>query len=101
MGQLVTGGRLEITALGDAVNECARIQETARDGEALVSKNLIEHLTDDDAASIGLDPDTLVYRTLGELENAQEKAKRDAGTIPVTPLPPTDHGNHLEATSHQ
>jgi class 3 adenylate cyclase len=101
MGQLVTGGRLEITALGDAVNECARIQETARDGEALVSKNLIEHLSDEDAATLHLDPDTLVYRTLGELANATEKAKRDAGTIPVTPLPPADHGNTLEATSHQ
>ncbi|MFP5297858.1 MAG: adenylate/guanylate cyclase domain-containing protein [Actinomycetota bacterium] len=86
MGQLVTGGRLEISALGDAVNECARIQESARDGQALVSKNLIEHLSDNDAESLGLDPDTLVYRTVGELETASDKARRDAGTIPVTPL---------------
>jgi class 3 adenylate cyclase len=41
MGQLVTGGRLEVTALGDAVNECARIQQSAREGEVLASKNLI------------------------------------------------------------
>lgn len=86
MGQLVTGGRLEITALGDAVNETARIQETARDGQALMSKNLVEHLSDDDAKTLGLDPDTLIYRTLGELESATDKARRDAGTIPVTPL---------------
>lgn len=86
MGQLVTGGRLEITALGDAVNECARIQETACDGEALLSKSLVEHLNAADAQALGLDPDTLVYRTLGEIEGASVKAQRDAGTIPVTPL---------------
>lgn len=86
MGQLVTGGRLEITALGDNVNECARIQETARDGQVLVSKNLIEHLTEEDSADLGLDPDILIYRTLAELPSASEKAKRDAGTLPVTIL---------------
>ncbi len=86
MGQLVSGGRLEITALGDNVNECARIQETARDGQVLVSKNLIEHLTDEDSAELALDPDSLVYRTLAELPSATEKAKRDAGTLPVTVL---------------
>lgn len=86
MGQLVTGGRLEITALGDAVNECARIQESARDGDALASKNLIEHLTEEDALALGLDPDTVVYRTVGELPGATDKAKRDAGTLPVTLL---------------
>ena len=32
LGQVVTGGRLEVTALGDEVNECARIQQSARDG---------------------------------------------------------------------
>ncbi|MGH2730368.1 MAG: adenylate/guanylate cyclase domain-containing protein, partial [Actinomycetota bacterium] len=86
MGQLVTGGRLEVTALGDAVNECARIQDTARDGEALASKSLIEHLTDADAAALGLDPDGVVYRTLAELPAAGDKAIRDAGGIPVTVL---------------
>ena len=34
LGQVVTGGRLEVTALGDEVNECARIQQSARDGIA-------------------------------------------------------------------
>jgi class 3 adenylate cyclase len=29
MGQLVTGGRLEVTALGDEVNECARILQSS------------------------------------------------------------------------
>lgn len=86
MGQLVTGGRLEVTALGDSVNEGARIQECARDGDILVSKILIENLTDEDAAAINVDPDSLVYRTVGELGRATEKAKRDAGGIPVTTL---------------
>jgi class 3 adenylate cyclase len=86
MGQLVTGGRLEVTALGDAVNECARIQESARDGASLASKPLIEHLSDEDARALGLDPDGVVYRTVAELPAASEKAIRDAGSIPVTVL---------------
>jgi len=86
MGQLVTGGRLEVTALGDAVNECARIQESAYDGAILASKSLIEHLTDEDAVAVALDPDTVLYRTIEELPSASEKAKRDAGGLPVTPL---------------
>ena len=86
MGQLVTGGRLEVTALGDAVNECARIQESARSGATLASKSLIEHLTDGDAAALEIDPDNVLYRTIEELPEATEKAKRDAGGLPVTPL---------------
>ena len=86
MGQLVTGGRLEVTALGDQVNEGARIQESARDGAILASKALIEHLTDDDAAGLGLEPGGVLYRTVADLPGASEKAKRDAGGIPVTNL---------------
>ena len=86
MGQLVTGGRLEVTALGDRVNEAARIQESARDGEVLASKSLLEHLSDDDAAALGIDPDSVIYRTVAELESATDKALRDAGGIPVTVL---------------
>jgi len=86
MGQLVTGGRLEVTALGDRVNEAARIQESARDGEILASKSLLEHLTDEDADALGIDPDGVIYRTVSELDTATEKAMRDAGGIPVTVL---------------
>jgi class 3 adenylate cyclase len=86
MGQLVPGGRLDVTALGDEVNETARIQDSAEEGRTLVSKQLVEHLTDDDAASLGLDIEKLSYQTVSELERATEKAVRDAGTIPVTPL---------------
>jgi class 3 adenylate cyclase len=86
MGQLVTGGRLEATALGDEVNECARIQETAHEGKILASKALVERLTDDDARALGIDPDSVLYRTVGDMPEATPKAKRDAGGIPVTPL---------------
>jgi class 3 adenylate cyclase len=86
MGQLVTGGRLEVTALGDRVNEASRIQESARDGEVLASKSLIEHLTDEDAAALGLDADGVIYRTVAELDSVTDKALRDAGGIPVTVL---------------
>jgi class 3 adenylate cyclase len=86
MGQLVTGGRLEVTALGDRVNETARVQESARDGQALATKSLIEHLSDEDARAAGLDPDQIVYTPVAELPGATDKAVRDAGQLPVTSL---------------
>lgn len=86
MGQLVTGGRLEVTALGDAVNECARIQETARDGEMLVSKTLLENLDEQAANQLRIDTDSLVYRSIAETAHASEKAVRDAGGIAVSSL---------------
>jgi class 3 adenylate cyclase len=87
IGQVVTGGRLEVTALGDEVNECARIQESARDGTVLASKALIERLDSEHSKGIGVDPDTVAYCTVAELPGASEKAVRDAGSIPVTEVP--------------
>ena len=86
MGQLVTGGRLEVTALGDETNECARIQESARDGAVLASKALIERLDEREAGTLGIDPGSMLYRTLSQLPGASPKAIRDAGSIPVTVL---------------
>jgi class 3 adenylate cyclase len=83
MGQVVTSGRLEVTALGDEVNEAARMQETARDGTLLVSKALVERLAPDDAAELGIDPDRTLYRPLAEWRGATEKAVRDAGGLAV------------------
>ena len=83
MGQLIPGGRLDVTALGDEVNECFRIQEVAATDQTLASKQLLEQLTDDDAAALGLDLEKLSYKTVGEFPNVSEKATRDAGTIPV------------------
>lgn len=87
MGQLVTDGRLEVTALGDEVNECARIQETARGGALLVSKALLERLDAADARALGLDPDALHYTSLEDLPHATPKAIRDAGRLAVTEIP--------------
>ena len=86
MGQLVTGGRLEVTALGDEVNEGARIQEAAREGSILASKALVERLSSGDAIGLGIDRDRLLYRTLAELPSVTDKGKRDAGGIPVATI---------------
>lgn len=86
MGQVVRGGRLEVSALGDEVNECARIEESAQDGAVLASKALIERLGPDDAAAVGLDPRSVRYRALGDLPGAGDKAKRDAGGLAVADL---------------
>jgi class 3 adenylate cyclase len=86
MGQIVTGGRLEVTALGDEVNETARIQDAARAGAILASKDLVERLRPDDAALLGLDPNRVSYSPLARIEGVSEKVQRDAGAIPVTEL---------------
>ncbi len=86
IGQLVPGGRLDITALGDAVNECALIQECADPHQTLASKQVIEHLSPDDAASLGTDPDKIRYRLLAQVDDASDKATAVAGAIPVATL---------------
>lgn len=84
MGQLVPGGRLDVTALGDEVNEAARIQECADAHQTLASKQLVERLTPDDAAKLGLDLEKLLYQPISKLPSAVKKAIEDAGAIPVT-----------------
>ncbi len=84
MGQLVPGGRLDVTALGDEVNEAARVEETAEAGQTLVTKQLLERLTPEDAAKLGVDLEKITYQTVAEHPEASEKAVRDAGGIPVT-----------------
>ena len=61
VGNITTAGRTEVTALGDEVNEAARIEACATGGRTLASKNLIERLDDTDAARLGLDPDAITY----------------------------------------
>jgi class 3 adenylate cyclase len=80
LGQLVPGGRLEITALGDEVNQAARIQECARDGRVLASKAFVEQL---DQTSLDVRPR---YEQLQDLPGATAKAIADAGQIAVTTL---------------
>jgi len=86
MGQIVTGGRLEVTALGDEINECARIQETASGGQILASKPLIERLSEADAKDLGIEIGSRTYEILNELEPASAKTTRDGLVIPVTIL---------------
>jgi class 3 adenylate cyclase len=86
VGQVATSGRLEVTALGDQMNECARIEAAAGAGSVLASKELIERLAPDDALAAGVDPESISYTPLGEREGAGEKAARDAGAIPVAEI---------------
>ncbi|HET6830368.1 MAG TPA: adenylate/guanylate cyclase domain-containing protein, partial [Solirubrobacterales bacterium] len=85
VGQVSAIGRLEVTALGDEMNEAARIESVASGGAILASKQLIERLGPADAAELGVDPDEVAYRPLGEL-GAGDKVMRDAGAIAVTEL---------------
>ncbi|MBK5111711.1 MAG: hypothetical protein JJE10_10225, partial [Thermoleophilia bacterium] len=83
VGSIVTGGRSEVTALGDEVNEAARIEACAGGGQTLASKSLVERLDPEDAMALSLDPEHITYAQLGELDTATEKARRDAPAIAV------------------
>jgi class 3 adenylate cyclase len=83
MGRIVTGGRSEVTALGDEVNEAARIEACATGGRALASKSLIERLDHIAADALGLDTNRTTYTPLAELPTATDKARRDAPSIAV------------------
>ena len=86
MGNIGTVARSEVTALGDEVNEAARIEGCATGGLILTSKPLVERLDDDDAATVGIDPDRLAYTQLADLTAATDKARRDAPAIAVCEL---------------
>ena len=83
IGQVATSGRLEVTALGDEVNECARIQEATHGGVLLATKALIERMDPSDARAAGIDVEDLRYTLVADLPEAGEKAVRDAGGIAV------------------
>jgi len=81
VGGVLTRGRADVTALGDEMNEAARIEASATGGRILASKSLIERLDADDAEALGLRHVT--YVPLGDLTAASAKALRDAPAIPV------------------
>ncbi len=83
VGQIATSGRTEVTALGDEVNEGARIEACATGGRTLASKELLERLNTEDAVALDLDPDHITYTPLTDLPTATEKARRDAPAIVV------------------
>lgn len=72
-----------MTALGDEMNEGARIEACATGGRLLASKPLLERLNPADADALGLRPDTTAYAPLAELSSASEKARRDAPALAV------------------
>ena len=83
VGWITTTGRSEVTALGDEVNEAARIEACASGGRMLASKTLIERLNPNDAAALGINPDRVTYTPVADLPTATEKARRDAPAIAV------------------
>jgi class 3 adenylate cyclase len=83
VGQIATSGRTEVTALGQEVNEGARIEACAAGGQILASKALLERLDPNDADALQLDPDRMTYIPLAELPTATEVARRDAPSIAV------------------
>jgi class 3 adenylate cyclase len=83
VGNFSTGGRNEVTALGDEVDEGARIEACPGDGRSLASKALVERLASTDAAALGLDPDRVGYTAPADLATATDKARRDAPAIAV------------------
>jgi class 3 adenylate cyclase len=83
MGRILTRGRSEITALGDEMNETARIEACATGGRALASKALIERLNRADADALGVDTAHANYTPLADLPTATYKARRDAPAIAV------------------
>ena len=86
MGQLVPGGRLDVTALGDEVNEAARIEQAACAHQTLASKQLLEGLNGPHSSELGLDTQSLTYRLLAEIAPHAEKIVRDAGSLAVAPV---------------
>lgn len=86
IGSIVTAGRSEVTALGDEVNDAARIEPCASGGRVLASKDLIERLDPAEAAALEIDPAAVSYIQLADLDTATEKARRDAPLIPVCDL---------------
>ena len=86
VGLISSVGRTEVTALGDEVNECARIEACATGGRNLASKSLTERLTPNDAKALGVDTTRIGYVQLGELSTATDKARSDAPSIAVCEL---------------
>lgn len=86
VGNVVSAARLEATAFGEEVNEAARVESVAKGGTLLATKALIERLDAADAAALEIDPHVGAYTLIADLPGAGEKARRDAGSLPVRVL---------------
>ena len=85
IGQVSSYGRLEVTALGDQMNEAARIEAVATNGRILASKDLLERLAPEDANALQLDLARMHFTAVRSL-GADFKALRDAGAIAVAEI---------------
>ena len=83
VGNITSEGRSEVTALGDEVNEAARIEACATGGRTLAAKDLVERLSSADAAAVGIDARHVTYTAVADLAGATDKARRDASAIAV------------------
>lgn len=86
MGNIMSAARTEVTALGDEVNEAARIEACATGGRILASKSLIERLDNAGVGAVGLDRDHTTHTPLADLATATDEARRDAPAIAVCDL---------------
>ena len=93
VGQVATRGRLEVTALGDQMNEGARIEAVAKDGAILASKDLIERLDAGDAQATGLDP---TRSPTPRSANSTAPATRRSATPEPFPSPRSNRGSRLQ-----
>jgi class 3 adenylate cyclase len=87
MGRIATSGRLDVTALGDEVNECARIQEAAAGGSCSPPRRCSSASTPPTPPRWTSTRPALTYALAGELPGASEKVRRDAATLAVASLP--------------
>ncbi len=85
VGQVSSYGRLEVTAMGDEMNEAARIEAIATNGRILASKDLLERLAPEDAQVLELDVAQMHFTSVRSL-GADAKALRDAGAIAVAEI---------------
>lgn len=86
IGNITSSARFEVTALGDEVNQAARIEACATGGRTLASKLLVERLDDRASSELGIDRDHLTYTQLSDLPSATDKARRDAPAVAVCEL---------------
>jgi len=86
IGQIGTGARMEVTALGDEVNECARIESVAKQGSILASKTALERLSNFDAAALEIDTQRITYSLLRDLAEEYSKASVEGINIPVAKI---------------
>lgn len=85
VGQLAAGPP-NVAALGDDVNEAARLHEIAGANEMIASKQILEQLSDDDAARLGLDIDRMTYTFVPDLPAAPKRSIRENLRVPVAHL---------------